>query len=85
MEENEQQENSAKYQRGGSITISTTINSETWKAAKEHDISWAKAMELGLRVILNEIDPDTYPEPNCLMSRKIHNLSEHLAEATNNA
>ena len=55
MEENEQQENSAKFQRGGSITISTTINSETWKAAKEHNISWAKAMELGIKVALNEI------------------------------
>lgn len=78
----EQKEISAKFQRGGSITISTTINSEIWKAAKEHNISWAKAMELGLKVALNEIDNQTYPEPDCLLSRKVLRLSEFLQEAT---
>jgi|TARA_R100001530_G_C4296863_1_gene149459 hypothetical protein len=80
--EEEQKDTNSKFQRGGSITVSTTIKNEVWTAARDHSISWAKAMELGIKVALNEIDPETYPAPDCVLSRKIVRLSEILTETS---
>lgn len=45
----------------GYITISTSIDPMTHKIAKKHKISWAKAMDIGLRVVFYSIDNKKYP------------------------
>lgn len=70
------------FQRGGSITISTTVDYKLWSSAKDYKISWTKALELGLQMFLSEIDPDTYSIPECELKRKVIKLRIMLEEKT---
>jgi hypothetical protein len=69
------------YKRGGAIMICTTVDNKLWNLAKENKISWNKALDLGLRLILSEIDPGLHPIPDCELKGKMLKFKDLLEEA----
>lgn len=68
------------YKKRGAVKISTTVDPRLATVAKSNNISWARAIELGLQIICNEIDPVSYPVPDCQMSRKMDKMRQLLEE-----
>jgi len=60
--------------------ITTTIDLEAFKLAKENSISWKIALEFGIQFILAERNVLEYPE--CKLTKKIASLSKLLEEKT---
>jgi len=62
----------------GTVTISTSIPYEHWKAAKDFEVSWAEALRIGLEIKLNEADPDNWDLPNIRLVQKIKDYQKEL-------
>lgn len=61
------------------IVISTTIDAELWRKAKNYNIMWSEALRVGIGVILSERGDSSYNgQVNVL--RKIRAFQERLQE-----
>jgi len=58
--------------------VTASIDLETYNLAKNHNISWSKALEFGIKFLVAEKESFGYP-PNKLLAN-IENLQNLLAE-----
>jgi len=58
--------------------VTTTIDESLWLWAKEYGISWKKALELGIRVLLYEKDPLYFDAPDLKVFKQVDKIRQKL-------